>query len=86
MDMEGIRACAVALKGKSVWLFHAEDDEGVPVQVTKELRKLLLEAGRTEDETFRVTIYPEEKHYRHACWIPTYENREMLQWMFRQHR
>ena len=86
MDTDGIRACAAALKDKAVWLFHAEDDEGVPVQVTLDMRQLLLDAGRIENDTFRVTIYPEEMHYMHACWIPTYENRDMHNWLFRQHK
>ncbi|MFE4119849.1 hypothetical protein [Priestia sp. YIM B13486] len=30
------------------------------------------------------TEYPKELKYDHASWVPAYQNRNMIDWMFQQ--
>lgn len=78
---EGILECAPALKDIPLWILHSEDDNAVPVEVTKRMQSMLEAMGK---ENLRVTIYPEAEHWGHGCWEPTYRNEEIMQWLFAQ--
>lgn len=80
---EGLRECAPALKEVPLWLFHSEDDNAVPVEVTKEMAFMLKAMGK---EDLCVTIYPAEERWGHGCWEPTYRSIEMMTWLFEQHK
>lgn len=80
---EGLQRCAPALMEIPLWLFHSEDDNAVPVTVTKEMAAMLEARGK---KNLRVTIYPAEEGWHHGCWEPTYRNTEMMTWLFRQHQ
>lgn len=79
IDQAGLNACAEVLQDIPLWLFHAQDDPAVPVAVTEQMAALL--AGKPD---LRVTIYPAEAHYGHACWVPAYGDKEMCRWLFAQ--
>ena len=79
IDQAGLSACAQVLRDIPLWLFHAQDDPAVPVAVTEQMATLL--AGKPD---LHVTIYPVEAHYGHACWVPAYNDPEMLRWLFTQ--
>ena len=79
-----IGPCAEAMLKKPVWFFHAEDDEAVPVSISRMLYDNLYDLGRRPGEDFRYTEYPADLGYNHACWEPAYANAEMRAWLFRQ--
>lgn len=79
IDQEGLHSCAQVLRDIPLWLFHAQDDPAVSVAVTEQMAALL--EGKPD---LRVTIYPAEAHYGHACWIPAYGDGEMRRWLFAQ--
>lgn len=86
IDSDGLSACVDTLVKVPLWMFHAEDDPLVPVAVTQKMRELLNEKGKTEGDSFKVTIYPAEQKYNHGCWDPAYKDREMFTWLFSQRK
>ncbi|UGB32896.1 MULTISPECIES: chitobiase/beta-hexosaminidase C-terminal domain-containing protein [Bacillaceae] len=68
------------LKDKPIWAFHAEDDAVIPVSHTRNAIKAIKEAGGNPI----YTEYPAELGYNHASWVPAYDNKDMINWMFRQ--
>ncbi|MFN4200551.1 MAG: alpha/beta fold hydrolase [Fervidobacterium gondwanense] len=70
-----------------IWFFHAEDDDVVPVHYTRDLVRELEKLGAP----VKYTEYP--KGYMgslglppHASWVPTYRNKEMIEWLFEQRK
>lgn len=89
-----------AAKNVPVWAFHAEDDDVVPVTGrfpglreenlvgTRQMVSSLRNAGNRQ---VRYTEYPTGfmtgKHlFPHGSWIPAYEDRDALEWLFSQTR
>jgi predicted peptidase len=62
-----------------VWAFHGDADSVVPVKKTNEMIEALREAGGKP----KVTIYAGVDH---NSWKATYENKEVFDWLFEQHR
>lgn len=80
---KGIADSVPALMNKAVWMFHAEDDPVVPVEVSRKMKAALEAAGKTD---FHFTEYPADRHYQHACWDAAYADAEMRQWLFAQRK
>jgi len=68
------------LKDKPLWAFHAEDDAVIPVSYTRNAIEAINEAGGNPI----YTEYPKELGYNHGSWVPAYDNKEMIDWMFSQ--
>lgn len=79
---QGIEECAPALVDKPLWLFHAEDDNAVPVEVTKLMAQKLQSMGKTLGRDFFMTIFPAEQHWGHGSWDPGFKYEDMLKWLF----
>lgn len=78
---QGIAECADALVQKPLWMFHAEDDFAVPVEVTLRMAETLRAAGKSD---LKVTVYPADKGYNHGCWVPAYKTPELFSWFMEQ--
>lgn len=66
------------LKRKPIWIFHAEDDVVVDVNLSRRVFELFRQAG----SDIRYTEYPASAGYNHGSWVPAYENDEMRKWVF----
>ncbi|MEH7494766.1 chitobiase/beta-hexosaminidase C-terminal domain-containing protein [Neobacillus niacini] len=69
-----------AITNKPIWAFHAEDDAVIPVSFTRNA----IEALRNTGGNPIYTEYPSELKYNHGSWVPAYENKEMIEWVFKQ--
>ncbi|MBP7303247.1 MAG: alpha/beta fold hydrolase [Fervidobacterium sp.] len=76
------------IKHIPLWLFHAEDDNTVPVNLSREVVEILKNLGAKE---VKYTEYP--KGYMdslgldsHESWVPSYRNKEMVEWLFEKKR
>lgn len=66
-----------------MWIFHAEEDPAIPVQMSRDSVKALEEAGGTP----KYTEYPAGTYFfpvAHLSWVPAYANPEMREWLFQQ--
>ncbi|WP_197089688.1 hypothetical protein [Bacillus sp. SA1-12] len=68
------------LKDKPIWAFHAEDDAVIPVSQTRNAIEVIKKAGGNP----LYTEYPAELGYNHGSWVPAYNNKDMIEWMFKQ--
>ncbi|WP_342042874.1 chitobiase/beta-hexosaminidase C-terminal domain-containing protein [Bacillus sp. OTU2372] len=68
------------LAKKPIWAFHAEDDQVIPVSFSRNAIVAIKNAGGTPI----YTEYPAEMKYNHGSWVPAYENKEMIEWVFKQ--
>ena len=80
----GIEECAPVLSVTPFWMFHAEDDGVVTVEVSRQMKQQLENKGLVCGQDFFYTEYPADCHYNHFCWGAAYATEEMRQWMFRQ--
>ncbi len=76
------------IKHIPLWLFHAEDDDVVPVQLSREVVETLRKLEATE---VRYTEYPAGYMNSlgvgpHASWIPAYRTKEMIEWVFEKRK
>ncbi len=69
------------LKDKPIWMFHAEDDHVADVNVSRNTYDILIKGGASNA---KYTEYPASEGWDHFSWLPTYENKEMRQWVFEQ--
>lgn len=46
----------------------------------------IMEAIKNAGGTLTYTEYPAELNYDHASWVPAYENKEMIEWVFEQEK
>lgn len=76
----GNPSMAHLLSDKPIWAFHAEDDAVIPVSYTRNIIAAIKDAGGNP----KYTEYPKEMQYNHASWVPAYENKEMIEWVFQQ--
>ena len=68
-----------------IWIFHAQADPTIPVQMSRDSVKALEDAGGTP----KYTEYPADTYFfptAHFSWIPAYTNPEMRDWLFQQSR
>ncbi|MFC0271754.1 chitobiase/beta-hexosaminidase C-terminal domain-containing protein [Metabacillus herbersteinensis] len=68
------------LKDKPLWAFHGEDDAVISVDFSRNAITAIKAAGGNPI----YTEYPIEMGYNHASWVPAYENKDMIEWMFQQ--
>jgi len=68
------------LKEMPIWAFHGADDDVVPVECTRDFVKKIVDAGGTK---IKYTEYPGVKH---NSWVKAYEEIELPQWLFSQHK
>jgi predicted peptidase len=71
---------AYLLAKKPIWEFHAVDDMVIPVSYSQKI----IEAIRNVGGAPIYTEYPAELKYNHGSWDPAYENKEMIDWVFKQ--
>lgn len=62
-----------------VWLFHGNQDDAVPVKLSRDMFQALLKAGGSPG----YTEYPEVGH---ASWVPALQDAQLLRWLFAQKR
>lgn len=86
VDAEALENSAAVLRDIPLWLFHAEDDPAVPVNVTITMDARLRAMGRKLGTDYHVTIYPAQAHYGHACWVPAFADPELKRWLMAQHK
>ncbi len=58
----------------SVWFFHGDADDVVPVESSKALYQGILSAGGYA----KLTIYP---GVGHASWVPAFNDPELMKWL-----
>lgn len=75
----GDPSLAAKFKDVPIWAFHGEKDEEVPVSVTREMIAAITKAGGQP----KATYYPAVDH---SSWTQTYDNPEVIRWMFAQRR
>jgi len=75
----GNPSTAERLKALPTWAFHGDEDPVVPVAKTQ----AMVDALEALSAPVKVTIYPGAGH---EIWDQTYENPEVLDWMFGQRR
>lgn len=75
----GDPALAAKFKDTPVWAFHGEADPVVPPKTTRDMISALEKAGGKP----KATYYPEVQH---DSWTRTYDNPEVIRWMFEQVR
>jgi predicted peptidase len=73
-------ALALRIGKHPIWILHGDADEGVPVEQSRRL----VGALKKERAAIRYTEYPEVDHVGAAQ--RAFDDVEMLEWLFRQHR
>lgn len=76
-ESEGVIA---RLKNKPIWVFHAEDDVVVDVNLSRRLVGLFRQAG----SDIMYTEYPASAGFNHGSWVPAYADKAMRDWVFAQ--
>lgn len=74
------------IKDIPIWVFHAEDDNTVPVENSRVLVKALVEIG---SKKVKYTEIPRDQlenqgYNSHWSWIPAYDSEEVIDWLFEQ--
>ena len=75
----GVESYAFKLKDLPIWAFHGGKDSLIPVEESQRMVTAVNKVGGTA----KLTIYPEAKH---DAWTQTYNNPEVFEWLFSQHR
>ena len=84
LDQTALNALASAFVGKKLWLFHAEDDFVVPVEISRKLVAALEAQGCHKNRDFFYTEYPAEMGLNHGCWEKAYSLNLMRRWLMTQ--
>ncbi|MDB5855842.1 MAG: hypothetical protein JWR22_3883 [Herminiimonas sp.] len=73
------------LVGKPIWAFHAEDDQVVPVNYSRQSVAALRKAGGQPiyTELASGTYFDPNEHW---SWVYAYRNEQMREWLFKQQR
>lgn len=71
---------AFKLLNKPLWAFHAADDSIIPVSYSRNIISAINNAGGTPI----YTEYPANQGHDHASWVPAYDNKDMIEWVFNQ--
>ncbi len=71
---------AEKLKGLPIWVFHGDQDKGVPIQKSIDMVDAIKKAGGTK---IRFTSL---EHIGHNCWSATYATPELYEWIAAQTR
>jgi predicted peptidase len=62
-----------------VWVFHGAKDDVVPVAQSRDMVKALRKAGAKPR-------YSEYRQVNHESWVPAYQERDLLPWLFSHSR
>lgn len=62
-----------------VWAFHGDADTAVPVERSREMVQAIEQAGGRP-------VYTEYPGVGHGSWTPTFESRQVWDWLFAQRR
>ncbi len=62
-------------KNTAVWIAHGAKDDIVPIELSEKIYRQLDDLGAD----VKFTVYPEANH---NSWDPTFENPELLPWLF----
>lgn len=73
----GDTSLASRIKDMPVWVFHGDADKSVPVKRSRDMVSAIRDSGGN----VQYTEYP---GIGHNSWTATYENSEVLQWLFDQ--
>jgi predicted peptidase len=65
------------IKDLSIWIFHGNDDDVIPASASREMF-LSLQLVNSQ------VLYTEFKGVKHASWIPAWNNKKLVKWMFKQ--
>ncbi len=67
---------------KPIWVFHAEADFIIPVSEASNIVDALTQRG----SNIKFNKYGVEEYFlmAHSSWIPAYNNKEMIEWLFEQ--
>lgn len=76
----GDAAMGAKLKGMPIHVCHGDADGAVPVENSRKMVKAIRDAGGDK------VRYNEIKGAGHNVWTPTYNDKEVLDWMFAQER
>jgi predicted peptidase len=68
-----------AFKHIPVWVFHGAKDDVVPVAQSRDMVKALRKAGAKPR-------YSEYRQVNHESWVPAYQERDFLPWLFSHSR
>ncbi|MGD7009534.1 chitobiase/beta-hexosaminidase C-terminal domain-containing protein [Metabacillus sp. 84] len=71
---------AAIIKDKPMWIFHAADDQTIPVSYSRNMVHALKKAGAHPI----YTEYPPSMKIGHGAWVPAYKNHEVMEWLFQQ--
>ncbi len=71
------------IKDIPIWVFHAEDDPMVPVSLSRDIvRKLVDIGGKVRYTEFPKDYLESIGYHPHASWVPAYESEEVVDWLF----
>ena len=73
----GDSSLAWKIRDVPIWTFHGDKDDAVPVVRSRQMVSALWQC----DGNIRYREYP---GIGHGCWIPTYADRQVLDWFFSQ--
>ena len=73
----GDSSLAWKIRDVPIWTFHGDKDDAVPVVCSRQMVSALWQC----DGNIRYREYP---GIGHGCWIPTYADRQVLDWFFSQ--
>ncbi len=62
-----------------IWIFHGAEDAAVNPAFSIKMADALIKAGAHPG----ITMYPETGHF---SWLAAYRDKQMIEWLFRQHR
>lgn len=68
-----------------VWIFHGEKDDVIPVKHSKDMFAATHQAlGKKFNKNhWRITLYPDANH---NSWENAFGEKQLLKWLFRQHK
>jgi predicted peptidase len=75
----GIPESAKDFKSTPIWVFHGDEDDAVPVDLSRNMVKSLQDAGGRP-------IYTEYKGVGHDSWTRTFDNQLVWDWLFTQRK
>lgn len=76
----GDREQSHLLVDKPMWIFHAEDDQVIPVSYSRNIVEELRRLGGNPI----YTEYLANEKYNHASWVPAFKNIELMNWLLKQ--
>ena len=73
----GDATLAWKIRDVPIWTFHGDKDDAVPVVRSRQMVSALWQGNGN-------VRYREYPGVGHGCWIPTYNDNQVLDWFFSQ--